>query len=60
MQTHVQVKKMSDGSLVTSSILNVVNVVRHCVVMERYFPDTNLHQIYETCDHFKYNKIQSP
>ena len=27
---------------VISGILNVVNVVRHYLVMERYFPDTNL------------------
>ena len=25
-----------------SRILNVVNVVRHYLVMEKYFPDTNL------------------
>ena len=25
-----------------SMISNVVNVVRYCLVLERYFPDTNL------------------
>ena len=26
--------------------------VRHYLVTVRYFPDSNLHKIYETCDHF--------
>ena len=30
---------------VTSRILNAVNVVRHYLVMERYFPDTNLREM---------------
>ena len=33
---HVQVKIMSDGSHVIHGILNVVNVVRHCLVMESF------------------------
>ena len=41
MQTHVQDKKMSTARVI-SKILNVVNVVRRYLVMERYFPDTNL------------------
>ena len=32
---HVQVKRMSDGPHVIYGILNVVNVVRHYLVMER-------------------------
>ena len=41
MQTHVQVLKCPIA-YVLSRILDVVNVVRHYLVMERYFPDTNL------------------
>ena len=33
---------------VISRILNVVDVVRHYLVMDRYFPDTN----FEAFDHF--------
>ena len=32
---HVKVKRMSEGSHVIYGILNVVNVVRHYLVMER-------------------------
>ena len=42
MQTHVQVKKNARRFIVLSRILNVVNIVRHYMVMGRYFPDTNL------------------
>ena len=41
MQTHVQVLKCPIA-YVLSRILDVVNVVRHYLVIERYFPDTNL------------------
>ena len=41
---------------VISRILNVVNVVRHYLVMEGISPTPPC----ETCDHFWYNKIQSP
>ena len=41
MQTHVQVKKCPMVHAI-SKILNVGKVVRHYLVMERYFPDTNL------------------
>ena len=42
MQTHVQVKTQCPTAHVISRIMNVVNVVRHYMVMERNFPDTNL------------------
>ena len=29
-----------------------MDVVRHYLVTERYFPDTDLHRIYETCYDF--------
>ena len=32
-----------------SRILNVVNVVRHFLVMERYFPDINLRDMRRYC-----------
>ena len=41
MKTHLPDKKCPTAHVI-SMILNVVNVVRHYVVMERYFPDTNL------------------
>ena len=41
IQTHVQVKKCLTANVI-SRILNVVNVVRQYLVMERYFPYTNL------------------
>ena len=41
---------------VISRTLNVANVVRHFLVMEGISPILTC----ETCDHFKYNKIQSP
>ena len=44
MQTHVQVKNMCDGSCCIWG-LECRNVVRHYLVMERYFPDTNLRDI---------------
>ena len=56
IQTHVQVNKMSDRSCdiyflechqcnKISNFLNVINVTRHYLVMERYFPDTNLREM---------------
>ena len=30
----------------------LMDVVRHCLVTERYFPDSNLHHICEVCGHF--------
>ena len=41
MQTHDQVKKCPTAHVIPG-ILNVVNVVRYYLVMERYFLDTNL------------------
>ena len=40
-QTRVQVKNCPKAHVI-SRFLNVVNVVRHHVVMESHFPDTNL------------------
>ena len=47
MQTHVQVKKCPTAHMI-SRILNVVNVVRHYLVMEMCSPAPTC----ETCDHF--------
>ena len=41
MQTRIQVNKCP-ASHVISRIFNVVNIVRHYLVMEKYFPDNNL------------------
>ena len=41
MQTHLQVKKYPTAHVI-SRILNVVNVVRHNLAMDRYLTDTNL------------------
>ena len=40
-----------------SMILNFVNAARHFLVMKNHFPR---YQTCETCDQFKYKKIQSP
>ena len=41
MQTHLKVKKCPTAHVI-SRTLNVVNVVRHNVVMGTYFPDIDL------------------
>ena len=39
LQTHVQVKRMSDGYNVIAEILNVINVIRHYLLGDvKYFP----------------------
>ena len=38
-------------------ILNVVNVVRHDLVMERYFPNTNLRDMRPLLVQLRYNNV---